>query len=1650
MNHQLTTTTTQLDSLRPRFESAIEYQIPTNNNHNSSSRTNNQTHTIQANHASQSNCFFPPTPTDGWIKTTVINNGFTLELRWINPTKTNNQNNPLQPLDNSPSHQPIHFHFHHKIIPSPFITISTNESSELALDQEEEGEDQDQEQQEKVLIILILTDNYTLYRLKFSYPQLFYSELFEEDWLTDYEVEEIINRQVILTHGIDSNNLIISSSDGILTHLSWGKLIGINENYGWKTSNLSYNRSSALWNFLPTSWSSSAVASSKTISSSAHEWIATPTSTISIASHLTAGSNGEDAWLFTISRDRKLKAWSLTTGLCLKELPLDHHSLASLSSTTKTISTTTTNDHQQDLLLPAAPRPLARFIYSDEGDDPSYEGFLILFVPSPVSPSFVTYGLSLTAENQFKDLVLLEERRCDWNGKNGLQMGELRDFQISKVDLSIGFTTSPSKQRPWGLWAVWDDEIGGEGILQYTILHETRNWQESVRTSWVTIQPPDRRTPWNSSFFDELLANDPSSSVTEVFIDHLFRPGHFSSSDLEYALETYETSLESDDDQPAVEMDNSVYESLEEKICAVVGSKVKLEISKQTGAPMIEGYHRKLRIEWLKFATMCAESRASSLWPIELAVDADRQQLFIIGRRSITTPVLIDTASLLSQLVGAVDSGQRPPLLDQQVSGIDQYHPLLSNLNNRRDLVGLVGAINCLAAGLSHGEVIKPLEDELMQIVRRPIKFSIVDLLDDLFRRRLQPSIDDGLQAQIAERLGQVNGLELAFQLLWTILSTSELVRCGPDEGGEGVKVTILSQMFLSDYLVNALEKRFELTRNALIFLVYLCGEEETTGAKLGEFAGLTSQYLLSFQQSIMARWLVRQSAKIPAELAFEVEDKLVDRLVELHVSTEAELGAHPGGAMIRDANSATSLLSSLLLTKFIPELNGRLKLPGSLAEAGSTFLELVGLYTNLSQLSESELTAIKLIHTHPNIILLIHFFLNVHRPSVALDLLHLLPDTGCAVQFLFGLAYLLSGSIEEAETGFIKAASAIYDDNFEVDDQSGLSLILPEPSRKSLTEYYNYIVLLFEPIGADQSIAKFCQLAIDSSSSSTFFTSNTEDDYQNEKNHLNQLVLNLWVKLFKALVNLALWDDAYQALVSIPSIESQNDCLRTLVSHMCEANEVDKLLRFSWTGLQIEFEKTISFRARNSDPLGLPNYFSILYAYHINRADYRSAAISMYQHARKIGDISIKGGAFQFMLTQQCQSYLAAINALSLVPEKQAWIPMSCPKVASQDTYGSEARRGPGTEGMRSRKRVTYYVPEEEFLGGTRDVEVLKLADLRAEYTLVLSRLQLANELPQLSQPGTSTTSGAYLDGATLVPMVLNQGRLTEALEKAIVLGTDLGPLFVRLAESCCRLSLDIGLPGNSFDFQWVNGDPLAAHWDTDLVSKAWALLQRHLTLIFPISSSSPNSLDHHQNHQFNPSQAWKTREAVLETILKSARNLKVPLWLLKLFLDFNPTKLLKIFFKFDLLSDAFTVALHIIDQVAKTQRSTDPLMSKKKNKKLMMAGHPAIPFTDIDQLLTLTAEDLTVSTSTSLGEEGGGSHLAGHLALEGEEGVQQQGAELDPLRLSHLQNLVYSKLNQIFDPPEGSFQTSDSASSAVAATSTSSSGLNRQLVGR
>ncbi len=64
----------------------------------------------------------------------------------------------------------------------------------------------------------------------------------------------------------------------------------------------------------------------------------------------------------------------------------------------------------------------------------------------------------------------------------------------------------------------------------------------------------------------------------------------------------------------------------------------------------------------------------------------------------------------------------------------------------------------------------------------------------------------------------------------------------------------------------------------------------------------------------------------------------------------------------------------------------------------------------------------------------------------------------------------------------------------------------------------------------------------------------------------------------------------------------------------MCDRAEIQRLLELNFVGLQSEVEQTLSFKARNSDPLSWPNYSKALYAWHIFQGDYRNGKTSAQQ----------------------------------------------------------------------------------------------------------------------------------------------------------------------------------------------------------------------------------------------------------------------------------------------------------------------------------------------------------------------------------------------------------------------------------------------------
>jgi nuclear pore complex protein Nup160 len=108
-----------------------------------------------------------------------------------------------------------------------------------------------------------------------------------------------------------------------------------------------------------------------------------------------------------------------------------------------------------------------------------------------------------------------------------------------------------------------------------------------------------------------------------------------------------------------------------------------------------------------------------------------------------------------------------------------------------------------------------------------------------------------------------------------------------------------------------------------------------------------------------------------------------------------------------------------------------------------------------------------------------------------------------------------------------------------------------------------------------------------------------------------------------------------------------------------------------------------------------------------------------MYQRARKLGALASSDVAQYTELAEgQLESYLATINALTLVEPKNAWFvtPLS-----------------PDGRPLRKPRPLTKHLPEERITGGKRDSEYVEHADILKEYTLLAAQLEIIRREPAL-----------------------------------------------------------------------------------------------------------------------------------------------------------------------------------------------------------------------------------------------------------------------------------------------------------------------------
>ncbi|SCZ91062.1 BZ3500_MvSof-1268-A1-R1_Chr1-3g02525 [Microbotryum saponariae] len=1498
----------------------------------------------QDDHALSSSTLFLPQSSQhgGHVLARVVDQGYCLELSYNAFTLGSCDDNSGLALDLGSSNQqwpPVRFVFGSKLVPQPSLVL-------VSPSPDDDADSTPTAKDEAELQIYALTESGRLHVLHFSLPKLFYSstafdEADDDDdsnnepnldrtasgrphhrWCEEFTVSCLANRTPVLMHGVDVSRVVVACADGFAASLVIADADELIETELRSSSNFFSVRS-----LLPSFSTRNLASPSQYHNSNANPSGSTSNSNASSQIVSFASSVPEadkPTFAFSVSRDRKLKIWDLDAGVELKTIDLPKPASSSTSalalipsdasSSTDSPARTTKST---GLLLSSTPQTFVKLVdVPSSSSSSTITSHLVIFSPasSTSRAAFFAYAITLDEETKLlSELTPVGEKLCP----------HLANANASLVDFAIQPLALGDDAR-WTLWTVWDE--GGECVVRTIDFPELDPTQAmtsvadegtSSSNEWVTVESGTAGlvSRWTAPYFDELFDTEPNKGVTEVFVEHVSYPGRYPLSTLDHALAQYEDRLEHDIAEGRIahkpEAMELFYETVLERIVAVVGCAVSLEQSSQTGAMLYDAFNQKLKVEWLKFVTMLNESRRDALFPTSLAVDAESKIAFVVTRQAIVVPTLLDESQLLYDVARSGSSTGR--LADYFTFSYERVI---------EQALSVVRAIQALRSGLDP-LLIRNFENELLETLRTDRALDVGPLADDLWETVLHPCIDEELSSRIRLAIAPADQLIISLCGILTTWQTPAAI--DPPMWNHGLPASNLASALIADAWTAKLESRYELALGLVMFMI-LKGRDQCESPNV-----ITSHVFAAFHSLSRMLWVARQgvSPNLDTELALitatasktgtskstaDDDDEVFSRFGKMNVSKGLNRSSDAGAdAEQAELIPAYSLFHALIRSCFAPRLPISVRPLSHALTLTPPLVHVDGLLGPCDVIRDTPEDATFAMRVH-----------DLGFPTLAIRLLDMVPN-GAGMMYVRGLAQLSIGGVAEAEMAFEKAASGLCESIFALialnrskgelidcffvlilvlladassDSTSSMSDLLPTDVSGSLARYYTHIVALFVESNFDGSVIRFAQLALEA----------FDDTPEGAPEAISS---DLWLQLFRSQASLNRYEDAYTTLVSIPHPSTRTICLGHLISVMCENGSASQLIKFAFVGMEADLERNLAFRARNSDPLATPNYYTILYAYYIRRGDYRSenpdiraAGTIMFQQARRIGETSSRNVTFHDLATLQCQGYLAAINALSLVSPDHAWAAIS--------TSGSaEDRAAPP-----KRRRLSYDIPDDELsLDSSSPPDILDLSDIRQEYTMALSRLQLAVDFPELERPSFS------LEGESIVSLFSQTGAFDAAFQAARVLDVDMSSLFEVVTDRCVGLTMN---PESTEDASWVTLCYEASTWEGTLASKAWRLLERHLA-----------------RHDSSTS---RYRLVVLERILAiDAAHSEVPAFLAEHFLKKDVGSLLRSLIRYERLGEAFGYAVRVV-------RSSTPTCSLASS---------SLPYSTFDHLLSLDRKD-------------------------------------------------------------------------------------------
>uniref|UniRef100_A0A4W5LG59 Nucleoporin 160 n=1 Tax=Hucho hucho TaxID=62062 RepID=A0A4W5LG59_9TELE len=492
--------------------------------------------------------------------------------------------------------------------------------------------------------------------------------------------------------------------------------------------------------------------------------------------------------------------------------------------------------------------------------------------------------------------------------------------------------------------------------------------------------------------------------------------------------------------------------------------------------------------------------------------------------------------------------------------------------------------------------------------------------------------------------------------------------------------------------------------------------------------------------------------------------------------------------------------------------------------------------------------------------------------------------------RFMLGQCYLANGEGQKALQCFQEAATEVEKEEFLLRLTGAEE---EEAAAASRLQYYNKVLRLLEDVGLPELVIHLATLAI----------TEAVDDPRSQA--------ALWTRIFKHHLDLGHNSQAYEALTQNPDSSRQLDCLRQLVVVLCERSQLQDLVQFSYVNLHDEVVSIIESRARAVDLMS-HNYYELLYAFHINRHNYRKAGTVMFEYGMRLG----REVRTQLGLQKQVNCYLASLNCLRLIRPDYAWI--------VQPSSGAMYER-PGASPKRNY--------DGEFATGpvSGQIDILELKDLQKEYTLARSRLTLAQHHP----PSAAIAGSA--SAVEMVSLLVQTGLFDCALSLCQTFKLSLTPIFEGLAFKCIKLQYG-GEESQNEAWNWLAANQLSTIVTTkesSATDEAWRLLATYL--------------------EKHPTQNAQHHRCVINKLL--SHGVPLPDWMVNTYKGVDAAALLRLYLNYDLLEAAAELVLEYVDALLGKGHQyfgiERPLSAT--------ASLVWLPYTSIDQLLQALNETQT-----------------------------------------------------------------------------------------